>query len=67
MRNIEKQAEQGKAFFNQHPKADLTVKELRYMIDEFTTEGKENLTKAAYNAITKAFYMGVAVGSRNNK
>ena len=45
MRNIEKQAEQGKAFFNQHPKADLTVKELRYMIDEFTTEGKENLTK----------------------
>lgn len=67
MRNIEKQAQQGRDFVVKHHEgADITAKELKSFLDEFEATAKEHGTKAAlYDAVANSFYMGVSVGRRN--
>lgn len=66
MRDIKKQAQQGRAIIRKHDRADLTVGELRRICDDFTAAAeKQGVYNALIDAVTNSYYMGVAVGSRN--
>ena len=68
MRNTQKQAEQGINIIKKNNRIDLSTKELNQLLrnikDEPLMDG--NMLTQIYNAITEAFYMGVAVGARNS-
>ena len=68
MRNTQKQAEQGRDIIKKHNRIDLSTMELNQLLrninDDPLIDG--NMLSQIYNAITEAFYMGVAVGARNS-
>ncbi len=66
MRDIKKQAQQGRAVIRKHNRADLTVSELRRICDDFTAAAEQQgVYNALIDAVANSYYMGVAVGSRN--
>lgn len=65
MRDIYKQEKQGMEFIRKHQRLALTVGEVMQFKDEFWKT--ENISEGLFNVIGTAFYMGVAVGSRNKK
>lgn len=64
MRNVKEQAKQGEAFISKHLRADMRNSELMQLLDGVSVQDREALSQIR-DAITTAFYMGVAVGSRN--
>ena len=65
MRDIYKQAEQGRQIIEKHRRMDLTYSELNQF---FHPEGHEiQPTNEKFELIKIAFLMGVAVGTRNSK
>ena len=65
MRNVIKQAEQGRELVRKHIQTDLTVGEVQQLYDLY----KQAPTPAdgIYDLIGNAFYMGYAVGHRSAK
>lgn len=64
MRNVEKQAEQGRNIVRKNDKLDLYGQELRTLIEKpLETRGSNDI----YDAVVKAYYMGLAVGMRNGR
>ncbi len=61
MRNIENQVKQGEEIISKHSKADMRQSELEKLLEPIR---KEPTMARVYDAISEAFYMGVAVGSR---
>jgi len=64
MRDMKKNAEQGRSFIRKHERADLKAVEVIELISQSREEGSFDINKL-YEAICDAFYMGVAVGARN--
>lgn len=65
-RDIKKQEQKGMRIMRDHTHADLTVPEIMKFKEEFeATLMKKSLSEAIFNLACNAFYMGVAVGSRN--
>lgn len=67
MRDVRKQAEQGKKIIRKHEKADLSVSKIHQLVDIFkdTQDDTNSVLEGVYEAVVNAFLMGVAVGSRN--
>ena len=65
MRDIHKQAEQGRAILEKHPKANLTTAEVLEFYKIFRDD--ESADGGLVGVIAAAFEMGVAVGARNSK
>ncbi len=67
MRNIEKNIAQGEKIIDNHRNADLSLSEMAYFIDSFKETAREKgATDGALKLLKEAFFMGVAVGSRNS-
>lgn len=64
MRDMKKNADQGRSFIRKHENADLRAVEVIEMISRTREEGSIDINKL-YDVICDAFYMGVAVGARN--
>ena len=66
MRNVFKQAKIGRESISN--RRDLTIDELYQIIDKFNERThKESITSGLWEAISTAFYMGYAVGTRASK
>lgn len=66
MRDLKKQAQQGREIIRKYKRADLSVSDLRKICDDFTaTAEKDGIYNALMDAVADCYYMGVAVGSRN--
>lgn len=64
MRNVEKQAEQGRNIVRQNNKLDLYGSELTVLLERpLATRGSNDI----YDAVVNAYYMGLAVGMRNGR
>ncbi len=64
MRNVEKQAEQGRNIVRQNDKLDLYGSELTVLLERpLATRGSNDI----YDAVVNAYYMGLAVGMRNGR
>lgn len=63
-RNVEKQAEQGRNIVRQNDKLDLYGSELTVLLERpLATRGSNDI----YDAVVKAYHMGLAVGMRNGR
>ena len=65
MRDIYKQAEQGRAILEKHPRAHLTTSEIYEFYKIYND--KESPVGGLVGVIATAFEMGCAVGARNSK
>lgn len=63
MRNVQNYAKYGMELIGRHEAYDLTAGEARALLEAAT----ENSLSDIYSAITKAFYMGIAVGNKMTK
>lgn len=63
MRNIQKQAAEGAK--NVPYREDLTADEIQQFMDMF--KAAPSIFDGVWNVISKAFYMGYAVGQRSSK
>jgi hypothetical protein len=59
MRNVKDQVEQGQEIIRKHNRASLMTDEIEQLLKPLKDNGD------ATRAVLNAFYMGVAVGSRN--
>jgi hypothetical protein len=64
MRDIKKQAEQGRAIIRKHERADLHLSEIMQFVDLYDQETARGSNDGLYTVIQEAFLMGVAVGNR---
>lgn len=62
MRNVAKQAEQGRNIVRKNEKLDLYGQELHALLDKSIVTKDTN---DIYDAVVNAYYMGLAVGVRN--
>lgn len=66
MRDIKKQAQQGRELLEKNSRLDLSAGELDQFYDSFDQILKEKgLTDAIFHTVGDAFKMGLAVGARN--
>ena len=63
-RNVERQIEIGRKLLDKHPYSDMTVDEMKEIINKY--DGNSVMNQLFYS-VTDAFLMGVAVGSRIRK
>ena len=64
MRNVEKQAAQGRNIVRANDKLDLYGSELHVLLDKpIATRNYNDI----YDAVVDAYYMGLAVGMRNGR
>lgn len=66
MRDINKATEQGKQIINQRRALDLTLSETAALFEGFkATEAESGTSDAILDTIRRAYYAGLAIGSRN--
>lgn len=64
MRNVAKQAEQGRNIVRKNDRLDLYAQELHALLDKSIATKDTN---DIYDAVVNAYYMGLAVGVRNGR
>ena len=64
MRNVAKQAEQGRNIVRKNDRLDLYGQELHALLDKSIATKDTN---DIFDAVVNAYYMGLAVGTRNGK
>jgi len=64
MRDIKKQAEQGRAIIRKHERADLRADEILQFTAMYDKAAANGSRDGLYDVIRAAFLMGVAVGNR---
>ena len=66
MRNTKKNADQGREIVRKKERIDLAAEEVHQLIDKIAENPVGKLViNEVYDAVCDAFYMGVAVGTRN--
>jgi len=65
MRNVIKNAQEGKKIVRKRPGLDLSTGELKQLYEIF--DGQDEIYNGLWDAITCAYDMGLAVGMRNAK
>lgn len=67
MRDIAEQARQGREILKSNMRMDMKASEVIAFKEEYDAAVKAGDGDALMNLISNAFYMGVAVGTRNNE
>ena len=66
MRNVKKQAQEGRKIIRKKDRIDLSYDEMKQILDTFAEKQKTVGTfDALWETVSDAFLMGIAVGHRN--